>query len=243
MKILKLNLLAIVFIGGFSLGCQGPSQSEQEDRRKEQAGVEAEEQSKADQEKQNAQSLKLEAEFQRRYRFYSALSFEYLGQIKEKDKDNKDIDVMISLTLKPTVPLYTGDRIRTVEEVQTDLQNLGFQSSIRFWNKDNFETAVGCDFADTKAFYENGVVRFHSPSECASVFQLSLLSKVFSIKEIEKITQQTLDNEASVLAQRILRGEVQSAPSVFIRMQSTYISKVRAFQLKKKTSDEEVRPL
>ncbi len=235
------TLVAIMGIGMALViqGCQGPSESEQEARRKEQAGVDAGEQAKADQEQQNAQSLKLEADLKRRYRFYSAMSAEYVGQIKLKDKDNKDIDVAISLNSHPTIPLYSGDRIRTVEEVQADLQNLGFQSTFQFWIIKKPGAATGCLFSNAKAFHESGVVRFQSPSECPNVFQLSILPKVLSQKEIAEIKQFNLEADATALAQRILNGEVQTVPSTFIRMQMPLNGEVKSFQLMKKTTDEE----
>jgi hypothetical protein len=225
------------------ISCQQPSESEQNDKRKNQANLEAEEQAKAGQDQQNAQSLKLEADLKRRYRFYSALSAEYTGQIKIKDKDNKDIDIAVSLSSQPTIPLYIGDRIRTIEEVQADLQNLGFQSNFKFWNIKNPGTATGCLFSNAKAFHENGVVSFQSSSECPNVFQLSILPHVLSSKEIAEIKQSLLDAEASALAQRILSGEIQTVPSAFVRMQMTQNGEVRSFQLKKKPIEQQAGKL
>lgn len=236
-KILKAT--AALGFAAMMMACQGPSQSEQEERRKEQAGVDAQEQAKADQEQQNAQSLKLEGDLKRRYRFYAAMSGEYVGQFKLKDKDNKDIEIAVSLTSNPRIPLYTGERIRTVEEVQSDLQELGFQSTFKFWNVKNPEAATGCLFSNIKAFHENGAVIFQSPSECPNVFQLSILSKVLSSKEISEVKQPSLDSEASVMAQRILNGEIQAVPSTFVRMQMTQNGQIRSFQLKKKTTEQE----
>lgn len=218
-----LSLLSFVIAS-----CQQPSQSEQDARRKDQANLEAEEQAKAEQKKLNEQSLKLERDLQRRYRFYAAVSYEYTGQIKINGTTYG-----ISHTSQPTIPLYIGDRIRTVEEVQADLNNLGLDSSIRFWDIKKPQAATGCQFSNIKAFYENGAYKLQSEA-CGNIFNIFISGKILDPKDLGQMASGTVEGNAVSIAQAILSGQTNTVESVIVQMQSTVSGTTQTFQLQRK---------
>lgn len=232
MNVFKLFGLFSIFI--FNWGCQGPSLSEQEANRRDQAGLEAEEQTKADQNQQNQKSQQLERDLRRQYRFYASLIHDYSGQIRIKSTDKKEMEIAVNFSFQPTIPLYTGDRIRTLEEVQSDLERLAFQSSFRFWNPKKSEVSTGCLFSSAKAFHESGWVRFQNTSECPNVFQVFILPRILSDKEIKDLDFNSVENGASFLAQKILAAEINDVKAIFIRMQMVQNGEILNFQLTQK---------
>ncbi len=209
-------------------GCQQPSQSEQDAKRKEQANIEAEEQAKADQQKQNEQSLRLERDLQRRYRFYAAVTAEYTGQIKIDGTEYG-----ISHKSQPSIPLYMGDRIRTVEEVQSDLNTLGLNTSFRFWNIKKPEAATGCLFSGAKAFFENGSYRLQS-TECGNIFNIFVSDQIIPAKEFATITDEKIDNKAAEIAQSILAAQKNTVDYLVVQRLSPLNGTTQSFQLQRK---------
>ncbi|MFN8945803.1 MAG: hypothetical protein ACK5WZ_14395 [Pseudobdellovibrionaceae bacterium] len=214
------------------VNCQQPSQSEQDAKRKELANLEAEEQAKeqtkAEQQAKNEQSLKLEKDLQRRYRFYAAVSNEYTGQIKINGTEYG-----ISHKSLPTIPLYIDERIRTLEEVQADLNDLGLDSSIRFWNVKNPQAATGCQFSDIKAFYANGAYKLQSEN-CGNIFNVFLSDRILTAKEIAAIQSQAVVANALAISKSILAGQTDQATSLIVQMQSTATGVTQSFQLQLK---------
>ncbi len=225
---MKRKLVFLLLSMAFVAGCQQPSQGEQDQKRKDQANLEAEEQAKADQNKLNEQSLKLEKDLQRRYRFYNAVNQEYTGKIKISGTEYG-----ISFKSQPTIPLYTGDRVRTVEEVQTDLNNLGLDGTIRFWNLKNTQAASGCQFSGVKGFYENGSFKLQS-TECGNIFNVFFSQKIISSKEFEKIETTAVESGAAVLSQAILEKKQEKVAALIVQMQSTLNGTTQNFQLEVK---------
>lgn len=227
MRKIKLYLSGFLILAMLS-GCQQPSQSEQDEKRKEQADVDAEAQAKADQQKLNEQSMKLERDLQRRYRFYAAVSYEYTGQIKINGTEYG-----ISHKSQPSIPLYTGDRIRTVEEVQSDLNILGLNTSFRFWNIKKPEAATGCQFSGAKAFYENGSYRLQS-SDCGNIFMVFAGEHLIPTKEFPTVSEDVINTGAQNLAQAILSSQKSSVDFLVVQMQSTLNGTTQNFQLQRK---------
>jgi hypothetical protein len=224
----RLNFIFILCLISFVVAsCQQPSQSEQDAKRQEQANIDAEAQAKAEQQKLNEQSVKLEKDLQRRYRFYSAVSAEYQGQIKINGTDYG-----ISHKSQPTIPLYVGDRIRTVEEVQADINNLGLDSAIRFWNIKKPQAATGCQFLNIKAFYENGAYKLQSEA-CGNIFNIFVGGKMIAPKDLGAIASADIEGSAVRLAQSILVGQVSEVESVIVQMQSTVSGTTQTFQLQR----------
>lgn len=206
------------------------AQRDQDNKRLEEvAQIEGEQAAKADQQKQNEQSLRLERELQRRYRFYAAVSHEYTGQIKLNN-----VDFGVSHKSQPTIPLYTGERIRTVEEVQSDLNNLGLDSIIRFWNLKNPQAGTNCQFLNMKAFFENGSYKLQS-ADCGNIFSIFISEKNIPAKEFPTVSGGTIEANAANAAQFILNSQGGAqVDHLIVQRHSPLNGTTQNFQLQKK---------
>lgn len=136
--------------------------NQSDDRLKEVSKV----QSEADQDVQKARAQELEADLAQRQLYYQALTGEFEGTVKT---DGGDFSVRINLV--PKVPAYKPSRVRTVEEVTSDLIDLGFKIQVVQWNPLNESTAMGCVFEEIKPNLEEGAI-YAIADSCPSFFSL-----------------------------------------------------------------------
>ncbi|MEW6057107.1 MAG: hypothetical protein AB1540_10875 [Bdellovibrionota bacterium] len=110
----------------------------------------------------------MEADLAKRHAFYSAAAGTYEGSFKISSTDYK-----IRLTFVPSLPPYTANRIRTIEEVTSDLTNLYFNVQVVQWNPKNNLSSVGCRIQSVRPDLVNGKINIASES-CPNFFALEL---------------------------------------------------------------------
>lgn len=226
---MRLNRIKFMFAVIFLMSAC--AQRDQDNKRLEEvADIQAQQDAKAQQEALNKKSIMMEKDLQRRYRFYSSVAYKYEGQIKI---DGTDYGILFQS--QPTIPLYNGDRIRTVEEVSEDLNNLGLNASFKFWNIKKPESTTGCQFPSTKAFYENGSFQLRNETTCGNIFNVYLSNSLVTSKELPEVFQKnSVEANAVTLSQMILSGQKSTADFLTVQMTSLSTNNSQNFQLKRK---------
>lgn len=141
------NLIGILLITASVSGCGSDN-----NRLRERAQIEGEESAKMAVEAENNNREKrvteMEADLQRRQQVYHALKGTYQGP------DTKGYESRFVLT--PSLPFYKPNRVRTVEEVTSDLTNLFITVEISFWDPSDSLNRYSCHFQTVRPDLETG---------------------------------------------------------------------------------------
>lgn len=182
---------------------------------------------KAERDVNDQRSSELERDLQERYRFYQAVKNTYVGQFKIGNSDYG-----VKLEMIPSIPLYQFDRVRTIEEVSSDLNTLSLNSQIVIWNLKSELSASGCVFQDTKPNFILGQIVLVN-KECPNTFSISFGEDqpVAGQAEPEQTEVKPL---AQDISKKVLSGEVGQVDDLYVTMQPTYNAQAQKFILKRK---------
>ncbi len=202
-------------------GCQG------DERLKEKAELEgranADEQVKAEKKYLEERAQEMEADLSQRQRFYIATSGVYEGTMKIAG--GQDIS-KVRLTFTPSLPPYNSNRIRTMEEIASDLNNLYFNVQVTQWSDVGdmkAALAFGCVFENVRPDLKTGQINL-AASECTSVYRLNLSDELDVVSPVDvksrrergiRLAEDILENrETNVTAMRGVR-QVTNAARIF----------------------------
>ncbi|MBK9294513.1 MAG: hypothetical protein IPM57_08720 [Oligoflexia bacterium] len=140
----------------------------------------AEEETKIDLQNENlkSKSEKMELDLQNRNRFYKGVSGEFTGAFSV---NNSSFKILVSMN--PSIHVMEPNRVRSLEEIQDDLNNLSLISQVSVTDaKDNVGIG-GCVYDKTKADINTGKIQFAS-SECPLRYVISLSNNVNQSKDL-----------------------------------------------------------
>ena len=188
---MKLYLLTALILGGALVGgCENQGN----ERLKEKAQIEgretAEEETKAQNENLAQKSSEMEEDLKVRHRFYQAVKGNYEGTFKTEQGTFK-----IKLNLVPSLPPYTSDRVRQLDEIVADINNLYLNAQIVQWNPSNSLSAVGCRIENIRPDIVNGTIDIASEN-CANFYGL-WVAQADDAVNIRKPKPTTLDPRVS----------------------------------------------
>lgn len=166
---------AAFLILGMGCGNQG------NDRLAERARIEGKEQALMGLMAQNTnlaeKATQMEEDLASRHAFFQAVQGSYEGTfITERG------EFRVRITLIPSLPPYLGSRVRQLDEIAFDLNNLYLNAQVVQWNPANLLSSVGCLVENMKPEYNKGQIVILSTS-CGNVYQLSIADE-----ELERIT-------------------------------------------------------
>ncbi len=163
----------------------------------------------------------MESDLEKRQRFYQALAGTYEGAVRINQSDFK-----IRLTLSPSLPRYVpNDRIRTVEEVASDLNNLYLNVQIVQWNPATNFGSVGCLVTNVRPDIVKGRVNIVSEG-CKSLYNFQIADGLSEVPD----APDTSDIQAARLAEAITDGKIESVIQISGRMQPTTNANVFMFK-------------
>ena len=172
-------------------------------------------------------AVALEAGLERKQLFFSALEGTYEGTFMAGDKEFKT-----RITFIPSLPPYTSNRIRTLEEVIADLNNLYFSVQATHWNSKGTAVAAGCIFSQVKPDYDNGQI-VASSENCSNVYKVSLYdSSDRSTGDLPMKTSEIFVNSQDI-SKNVLSKEVQKINEIHIVIQPTLLAKTFTTILKR----------
>lgn len=190
------QFIRIAFISILLIGCQDEDQRFKDLQKKTgkfgtEGGFEAE----------NERAVPLEADLTRRHRFFQALKGTYEGAFQTEEGQ-----YAIRINLVPSLPPYPSDpnRIRTLEEVTSDLTSLHFNVQVLQWNPANKLSVVSCQVEEIHPDMNRGVIPILGGT-CQSYYELLLSGG------LENAGGQSNDPEqAANMALGILEGKLIS---------------------------------
>jgi hypothetical protein len=201
--------LGIVYLIIFS-SCQG------NDRLAEKAAIESQV-SAANQNKVQYEFLvwraqAMEADLRSRHRFYEGIKGDYEGIFADGKQEYQ-----IRLSLAPSLPLYLTDRVRTLEELTADFNNLHLNAMIQIWKND--EAAVSCTVEKIKPDVKNGEINIIT-EKCPNAYQFYIGDGVLDRKHVlnhdlmKKLSPERI-LQAQILAGEVLAGARDDIPEMF----------------------------
>jgi len=206
---MKTMLLLLPFL--FLVACAKPDSTNLEDKRNRELEVENE--------NSKRKAMQLEEDLSRKQRHFSALKGVYEGTLIADDKKEFKTEII----LVPSLPPYEAGRVRTIEELATDLNNLYFTVQIAITNKQTETTTMNCLFTQVKADYDGG--RMNVASEgCYGLFFINLYSSTNARSSLQ-LEKPTVAEKSQNIAQKILSKEISRVDELFVEMVSTQAKK------------------
>lgn len=213
----RLFLTMIVSISSLTISC-----GRLEDRLREQADIQGEAAAVASDELSRSKSIEMEKELQEKLSYYQALSGEFSGLMEEIDseepelggpgtnlppEDDLQVPAEVRFLFVPTVWPYSGGRVRTIEEISTDMVQLSLDIMLNLTLPTG--SRYSCAFTDVRPKPETGEL-FLISAECIHQYVItpaSILADSESLslsQRIQKISPQGLRSGGSNAIEHIL---------------------------------------
>lgn len=157
----------------------------------EQAALQAQKQVDAENENLLKRAAEMEADLASRQRFYEGVRGTYEGVFQT---DAGEFNMRV--TLVPSVPPYRSSRIRSLEEIASDLSNLHFNIQIVQWSPSSPMSAVGCRIEEVRPDLVRGRIDIASEN-CANAYVMTLS---------EGALREAVSREAESIAEALIGG-------------------------------------
>lgn len=204
-----------VFVASLLLGCAQPDGN---DRLKEKADIEA----KSDQDRTDQKAVEMEERLARQQRFFQGVAGVYEGQWKGDGQT-----FYVRLVITPSLPAYTGERVRSMEEITYDLTNLTLTvEETTSWKLKNGEDfSAGCNYSLLKPRTDSGFIQV-SNSECK-------LTYVLSVGSASAAKSGDVSEMRESVSKKLLDGEIERIDDFRVEKRSVYQSKVDVFNVRR----------
>ncbi len=214
---MKLKLLILSLLTIFLVSC-----TDGEDGLKQQTTIQSDAAIAAENKNQQEWAEKLGADLKITRDFINAIEGEYEGEFLVAGTKFK-----ARLVLSATIPAYELDRIRTLAELEYELQNLKLNIQVVQWNSESDLSAVGCVIQDVLPDRINGILNLLSES-CSNTYQ-------FFLAEADSDLEATDNREYSrVLATMVRQGQIKQVDDLVGKLRSSTNAKIYNFKLKRK---------
>lgn len=198
------------------LGC-----AQQDDNRlRERAELEGKASVEAEQDVLNERVKKMEADLAIRHRFYQALSGRYMGEATAPSGLKYKIRLLFVPSLSPLPPT---ERVRTVEEVTYDLNNLHF--NVEAISSDlSGQVSDGCVFTDVIPDIPNGQIVLIS-SDCSLTYSMDL--------SVVDVSSGLVLHSSQDISSKILNGTIPSVGHITGKATSSITGGTSEFHLER----------
>lgn len=160
-------------------------------------------------------SQEMEADLTTRQLFYRAVRGTYEGSMSTEAGDFK-----VRITLVPSLPTYGVNRVRQLDEITADINNLYFNAQVVQWNPANKLSAVGCRIENVRPDLNSGEISIAS-SNCPNLYVLRISDPQFvkanskdQGEDREKEHSGSQNNMSVVLASSIREGKMTALPQI-----------------------------
>lgn len=164
---------------------------------------------------------KMETELANRHIYYAALVGTYEGDVKVENETYK-----IKIIISKSIPPYSGDRVRQLSEIESDLINLNLILQIVQWHPSDVNTGVGCRIGQVKPNADRGVLTVAS-QECPNAYTIYL-----SEKEVKGLDNK--ENIAERIAQQIKDHSLNEVEGLVGTIQPSFNANTYTFIVRRK---------
>ena len=192
-----------------------------DDRLAEQADIQAREQYQAQNENQRMWAEKMEDDLNKRKRFIEAIEGEFFGQV-----DVQGISFDISSRFVSSIPINFPSRVRTLDEINFELQNLNLNLFVKLENPRVPNSAVTCVVEGYRPDVSKGIVNLITES-CKNSFHLSIAESFNDRSEEQRLA------ESRSFAAQVSSGAVVRVDNIQGVFESSTSSKKYKFQLRR----------
>ena len=186
---LKIFILVLTFI--IFTSCK----EDEGDRFQETVEIQAQENVEASNDNVEFWAQQLEEDLEQRRRFIDAIKGEFSGLFYFKEQEFN-----LRITFSPTIPEYSPDRIRRLEEIVFELQNLNLNIHIIQWPVNNPLAAIGCVFEGIRPDIIKGQVDLFSKN-CSISYSLLVGDSRQEDSSAQEIAKDILSKELEVIDQ------------------------------------------
>lgn len=165
---LKISLMILFAISLVSCG-------NDDKRLKEKTRMEGETLTSVENNNLAAKAAAMEKDLTRRHRFYQAVKGNYEGEI-----DSNLGSFKIRITLTPSLPPLQVDRIRQLNEIEFDLNNLMLNTQVVIWDPGSSSSAVGCRISNVRPNIETGELTL-SDESCPNLYRIKVFDPATSM--------------------------------------------------------------
>lgn len=163
----------------------------------EQEEIKARQQLQAQNENQREWAEKMEKHLDKRKNFFKALQGEFEGSV-----DVQGTEFQLSAKFIPSIPVEFYNRVRTLDEINYEIQNLNLNINIKIENPRAANSAVSCTIEDYKPDFVNGVINIISES-CKNIFMISITDNLDELPIVQR------REGARRLARDVISGRVE----------------------------------
>lgn len=146
-------------------------------------------------------AAEMEEDLVRRQRFFQATRGTYEGTMT-----TDQATFNIRMTLVPSLPPYSANRTRTLDELTHDLTNLYFNVQVVQWNPKNTLSAVGCRVQSVRPDIVNGLIQIASEN-CPNFYSIKIADPSAPDAKPDMVAASAREGRLSSVPE--LRGEVQ----------------------------------
>lgn len=187
----------------------------------EQASIQSQQDVEAQNANQRTWAERMENDLNKRKYFFSALQGEFEGNLEIEG-------IIFNMTAKflPSFPIEFPQRVRTLDEVNFELQNLTLNMHLKLENPRVSNSGVSCTIENYRPDIFNGVIGIISES-CKNIFNLAVTD------EFDLDVSNAREKRAKTLAEDIISGRMDTISMLDGLFESGVSSKKYRFFLKR----------
>ena len=193
-----------------------------DDRLAEQADIQAREQYQAPNENQKMWAEKMEEDLNKRKRFIQAIEGDFFGEV-----DVQNISFDINARFVSSIPIAFPSRVRTLDEINFELQNLNLNLFVKLENPRVPNSAVTCVVEGYRPDVNKGVINIITES-CKNSFHLSISDSTLDVRSDEARLK-----DSRSLAAQVTSGSVSRVEKVQGVFESSTSNQKFKFQLRR----------
>lgn len=145
--------------------------SQGDERLKEKARIEGDTLRDVENANLASKAQSMEKDLERRHLFYQAIQGSYEGTI---DTDTGSFNIRITLT--PSLPPIRINRVRQLDEISADLNNLMLNTQVVQWDPNSPNSAVGCRVSNIRPNIEKGELAISAES-CPNLYLIKVADR------------------------------------------------------------------
>lgn len=139
-----------------------------DERLAKQADIQVQEEIRAQNQNQRDWAERMEVDLNERKKFIEAIEGNFSGEL-----DMLNMEFLMKVEFVPSIPIDYPNRVRTLEEINFELQNLSLNIHIKLENPRVPNSAVSCVVNNYRPDVKNGLINIISES-CRNVFQFTI---------------------------------------------------------------------